>query len=68
MFWECSECGGRLERRRPPAVCKDCGIAGVLFVPAELGLEAEPSYPSMREAWLRAGFDYGRAALGMARR
>ena len=66
MFWECSECGGRIERRRPPAVCRYCGIAGVLFVPAEVGLEAAPGYPSMREAWFQGGFDYGRAAVNPA--
>jgi hypothetical protein len=66
MFWECSECGGRVDRRRPPALCGHCGMAGVLFVPAEMGLEADPGVPSMREAWLQAGLDYPRAALGPA--
>ena len=67
MFWECSECGGQVERQRPPAVCKCCGMAGVLFVPAEMGLETEPRYASLREAWLRAGLEYGRATLVAAR-
>jgi hypothetical protein len=34
-FWECSECGGRIECRRPPALCQECGTAGVIFVPLD---------------------------------
>jgi hypothetical protein len=57
MWWECSECGGRLERARPPAVCRVCGTAGAIFVPAEVGLELEPDAESLRDAWLRRGLD-----------
>jgi hypothetical protein len=57
MFWECSECEALLERDRPPVVCPSCGKAGIVFVPAELGIEADPTSSSLREAWLRAGFD-----------
>jgi hypothetical protein len=55
MIWECSECGGLVERRRPPALCRHCGTAGVFFVPAEQGLESAPEAGSLREAWLLAG-------------
>lgn len=34
-FWECSECGGRIEQRRPPVVCAECGTAGAIFVPLD---------------------------------
>lgn len=37
--WECSECEGRVERRRPPQACPHCGLAGVMFVPADPALE-----------------------------
>ena len=63
MFWECSECEGRVERRRAPAVCPACGIAGAVFVRAEAGLETDPTSSSMREAWLRAGFNAADVAL-----
>ena len=36
MWWECSECGGRIERSRAPAVCPECGTAGVIFVLADV--------------------------------
>jgi hypothetical protein len=56
MLWECSECGGQVERERAPIYCEECGTAGVIFV------EAEP-YPELgdpnsgRELWLAAGFE-----------
>ena len=63
MFWECSECEGRVERHRAPAVCPACGIAGAVFVRAEMGLETDPINTSMREAWLRAGFNAADGAV-----
>ncbi|MBL8913821.1 MAG: hypothetical protein JNM17_24170 [Archangium sp.] len=33
-WWECSECGQNVQRPRPPAQCRGCGTAGVIFVPA----------------------------------
>ncbi len=55
MWWECSECGGHVERAHPPAVCRDCGIAGALFVEAEHGLERDPELEGLRDVWLQAG-------------
>jgi hypothetical protein len=66
MFWECSECDGRLERHRPPVVCPSCGIAGAIFVPAEMGAETDPTSSSLREAWLLAGFHAADVALDRA--
>lgn len=36
MWWECSECGGHVERSRAPVLCRDCGTAGVIFVPVDV--------------------------------
>jgi hypothetical protein len=54
MIWECSECGGQVERARPPVVCRECGTAGVIHVPVKHAAEHDES---LREAWLRAGMD-----------
>jgi hypothetical protein len=35
MWWECSECGGIVQRPDGPAVCPECGTAGAIFVPAD---------------------------------
>jgi hypothetical protein len=60
MTWECSECGECVTRFRPPLVCRDCGMAGAIFVRAD---EAEISRESdnLRAAWLRAGMERGYA-------
>jgi hypothetical protein len=62
MWWECSECGGQVERVRPPALCATCGTAGVIFVPAEVGLELDPDADSFRDAWLRVGLERAHAS------
>lgn len=68
MVWECSECGGLVERRRPPAQCRHCSTGGVLFVPAEEeGLESAPEAGSLREAWLRADLGAGLHPTGAKR-
>jgi len=41
MTWECSECGNLVERERRPVRCPECGLAGVLFSPAEVALDDE---------------------------
>ena len=66
MWWECSECGGHVERTRAPALCRECGIAGAIFVPVELDEEitGEPEADSLRAVWLRAGLQQDRPALG----
>jgi uncharacterized Zn finger protein (UPF0148 family) len=53
-YWECSECGGRLHRDNPPAVCPDCGTAGALFVEAEHDEDEDPE-----QVWLHDGMDAG---------
>ena len=57
MLWECCECGARLERARPTAVCRCCGTAGAVFVPAESGLELDAEAASLRESWFNIGFE-----------
>jgi hypothetical protein len=59
MLWECSECAGRIERPRPPALCRHCGTAGVVFVEAEPGIDSQSGADSWREAWLEAGLNGG---------
>ena len=51
MWWECSECGGCIERDRAPVLCRECGTAGVIFVQ----IDGDPDADSLREVWLRAG-------------
>lgn len=65
MWWECSECGGRVERDRAPAICAECGTAGVIFVPADIDdpSEGDPLAECRRAAWLRAGFVQQRLPL-----
>ena len=65
MWWECSECGGPTARARAPVVCRECGTAGVIFVPAEVGdpLAGDPDADSLRTAWLRAGLQQTRLRM-----
>lgn len=57
MRWECGECGHRLTRERPPAVCRECGRAGACFVRADDAAVDHPELGAMRELWLRAGWE-----------
>lgn len=62
MWWECSECGGSIERARAPAQCRECGTAGVIFVPAEVDpVTGTPATDSLRALWLEAGLEEARA-------
>jgi hypothetical protein len=65
MWWECSECGGHVERARAPAHCPECGIAGGIFVPAEAGdpIGGAPEADGLCAAWLKAGLDRARETL-----
>lgn len=67
MWWECSECGGCTERPRAPAQCRECGTAGVIFVPAEVDpTTGVPDDESVRALWLEAGLEQARAAAEAA--
>ena len=57
MLWECSECGIHIERARPPAVCRSCGMAGAIFVEAEGGIEGDPDADSLRASWIQLGME-----------
>lgn len=59
MFWECSECGGHVERPRAPVQCRECGTAGVIFVPVDFDetIGGDPASETLRTAWLRAGLE-----------
>ena len=59
MWWECSECGGHVERFRAPVLCHECGTAGVIFVPVATGdpSAGDPELDSLRGVWLRAGLE-----------
>ena len=65
MWYECGECGHRLMRERPPAVCSECGWAGSSYVSVSPELDADPDEGSLRSQWLRAGFDSGIFRAGM---
>ena len=55
MRWECSECGCRTERPRPPTVCQFCGTAGAIQCRVERDLEDEPDAEALYEGWLHIG-------------
>ena len=59
MWWECSECGGHVERDRAPVLCEECGTAGVIFVSRDDGdpVTGDPDADSFRAVWLRAGLE-----------
>jgi predicted amidophosphoribosyltransferase len=63
MWWECSECGGHIKRSRAPAVCPECGTAGVIFVPADVedSIAGDPAADSLRAVWLKAGLEHAHA-------
>jgi hypothetical protein len=65
MWWECSECGGQVERARAPALCRECGTAGV-SVPlhGDGAIAGDPEADSLRAIWLRAGLDLARETRG----
>jgi len=55
MWWECSECGARVERLVRPLSCRECGTAGVIFTlvdPDEISLEAHDNW---QQAWIASG-------------
>lgn len=64
MWWECSECGGHIERHRAPAQCGECGTAGTIFVPIDIDdpIAGDPEADSLRAVWLRAGLDQARSS------
>lgn len=61
MWWECGECGGHIEKERAPVFCRECGTAGVSFVPVEVdGITGDPEADSLRAVWLQAGLEPAR--------
>jgi hypothetical protein len=65
MWWECSECGGHVERARAPVLCGECGTAGAFFVPVDIGdpIAADPDADSLRAVWLSVGLEQSRLTL-----
>jgi len=65
MWWECSECGGHVERDGAPVHCRECGTAGIIFVPLNINdpIAGDPDVDSLRAVWLRAGLEQARATL-----
>jgi DNA-directed RNA polymerase subunit RPC12/RpoP len=58
MWWECSECGGQLQRSSAPVVCPECGMAGIIFMPVEPDeVIAADSTDDLGALWLRAGIE-----------
>ncbi len=41
MYYECNECQVVLHGDRPPVVCPNCGLAGVLYSPVDDATVAE---------------------------
>jgi hypothetical protein len=58
MWFECSECGGHVNRPSAPVVCPECGVAGAIFVLADPDdLTAAETGDDLRSGWLRAGME-----------
>jgi hypothetical protein len=59
MWFECSECGGHVNRPSAPAVCPECGVAGAIFTSADPDdlTAADSDGDSLRAIWLRAGLE-----------
>lgn len=55
MWWECSECGHLVEHQRRPISCEECGVAGPVYVEADLSAGDELSGENWRDAWLSVG-------------
>ena len=63
MWWECSECGGHVERARGPSVCPECGTAGVIFVAPDVDdpVLGDLAANGLRALWLNDGLEQPRA-------
>jgi hypothetical protein len=59
MWFECSECGGHVNRPSAPAVCPECGVAGAIFTSADPDdlTAADWDGGGLRVIWLRAGLE-----------
>ncbi|MCB9709028.1 MAG: hypothetical protein H6714_09600 [Myxococcales bacterium] len=57
MWWECSECGGRIEGARPERICAECGTLGGVYVPVHSFAGHAPEESGFREAWFDRGVD-----------
>ncbi len=55
MWWECSECGNRLEAADRPETCPECDVEGAVFVRLGSCARGGPETRSLAELWLRAG-------------
>jgi hypothetical protein len=65
MYWECTECGGYTRKDHAPTRCRECGTAGVFFVPVEAKepFTADPEAESLRSVWVRSGLGQAHAVL-----
>jgi hypothetical protein len=59
LLWQCSECGADLECARAPITCRECGTAGVIFVPTDVPdpIVGDPEAENLSAVWLRAGME-----------
>jgi hypothetical protein len=64
MCWECSECGGQVERPRPPAVCRECGRPA-LFVRVDEPGTGSLEGGALRTAWVSLGMERGEPRLDL---
>ena len=55
MWWECSECGGRVEAAQHPEECEACGVDGAVFVRLGTCAHGGQEIPPRAESWLLAG-------------
>jgi predicted nucleic acid-binding Zn-ribbon protein len=61
MFWQCSECGGRIDAVPRVSVCPECGTASDQIV-ADTSPESDLS--DLREYWVQTGMAQEAPVLG----
>ncbi|QQR91731.1 MAG: hypothetical protein IPJ88_08500 [Myxococcales bacterium] len=54
MWWECSECGKRVEGNRPERTCNECGLGGV-YMPVHGFASHAPDALGFAESWFDSG-------------
>lgn len=54
MFWQCSECGGRIDAVARVSVCPECGTASSQLLSSK---PSDTEVSELREYWLYAGME-----------
>ena len=58
MRWECTECGGEIQRASKPRACFECGTAALFVRAREAAPGAQLEPQDLRESWLELGLHW----------